>query len=281
MPATTVTMQRLAQGRTAEIFAWDDYRVLKLYFRHFSPDAISHEARINRLLAASQLPMPRLHEEVVIDGRHGLIFDRVEGPTCLHRLNKTPWQAVAIIRDMVKLQQEINQHTAPPELPSLNESLSENIQRAPLLSETERKHILLHLDQLPAGNALCHFDFHPDQIIMTARGPVVIDWPNAVRGSPVADLARTWIMLAMSAPPGTGPWARRMLSIAQLFVSRQYLARYLGNTAAGSGHDEFKAWLLPVMAARLSEGIKEEQDALLGHIRQLLRGKDFAACLYY
>jgi len=281
MPATIATMQRLAQGRTAEIFAWDEYRVLKLYFQHFSPEAVSHEAHINRLLASSQLPMPRLHEEVTIEGRYGLVFDRVEGHTCLHRLAKAPWQAAAIIHDMVKLQQAINQRAAPPGLPSLNEYLYKNIQRAPLLSESERKHILQHLNELPAGNNLCHFDFHLDQIIMTARGPMVIDWPNAVRGSPVADLARTWIMLTMSAPPGTGPWARRMLSIAQFFVSRQYLARYLGNKAMGYGQEDFKAWLLPVMAARLSEGIKEEQDALLWHIRHLLRGKDVATLLYY
>ncbi|WP_018609249.1 phosphotransferase family protein [Uliginosibacterium gangwonense] len=281
MATSTLNLQRIAQGRTAEIFAWDESRILKLYFQHFPPQVVSHEAHINRLLASSRLPMPHLHEEVVVDGRHGLIFDRVEGPTCLHRLTKAPWQVATIIHDMVKLQQEINQRTAPPELPSLNEYLRKNIRRAPLLSETERKHILLHLDQLPAGNTLCHFDFHPDQIIMTARGPMVIDWPNAVRGSPVADLARTWIMLAMSAPPGTGPLARRMLSIAQLFVSRQYLARYLGNTAMGCGRDDFRAWLLPVMAARLSEGIKEEQDALLGHIRHLLRSKDFSAFLFY
>lgn len=255
--------------------------MLKLYFKHYSPDAVAHEAHINRLLASSQLPMPRLHEEVVIEARHGLIFDRMEGPTYLQRLHTAPWQANTIVREMVQVQQSINRRAAPQALPSLNTYLGKQIQRSTLLHAAERDHILRHLSQLPEGHSLCHFDFHPDQIILTARGPMVIDWPNAMRGTPAADLARTWIMLALSCPPGTGPVARRLLSVAQLFISRQYLSSYLANNTMGCGQDDFKAWLLPVMAARLNEGIKEEQSALLWHIRHLLRGKDVDACLYY
>ena len=36
-------------------------------------------------------------------------------------------------------------------------------------------------------------------MILTARGPVVIDWPNAARGPAAADVAHTWIVLACSA----------------------------------------------------------------------------------
>ena len=37
-------------------------------------------------------------------------------------------------------------------------------------------------------------------MILGARGPVVIDWPNAARGPAAADVAHTWIVMACSVP---------------------------------------------------------------------------------
>jgi hypothetical protein len=38
-------------------------------------------------------------------------------------------------------------------------------------------------------------------VILTATGPVVIDWPNAARGPAAAHVAHTWVVLACSLPP--------------------------------------------------------------------------------
>jgi thiamine kinase-like enzyme len=41
-----------------------------------------------------------------------------------------------------------------------------------------------------------HLDLHPENVIVTARGPVLIDWRNARSGSPDLDLALSGLILA-------------------------------------------------------------------------------------
>jgi aminoglycoside phosphotransferase (APT) family kinase protein len=46
-----------------------------------------------------------------------------------------------------------------------------------------------------------HRDLHPLNVLITARGPVVIDWANASRGDPAFDVADTWVLFACGDPP--------------------------------------------------------------------------------
>jgi len=46
------------------------------------------------------------------------------------------------------------------------------------------------------GPSILHLDFHPDNVMLTADGPVVIDWPNAAVGPSAADVAHSWLILA-------------------------------------------------------------------------------------
>ena len=48
------------------------------------------------------------------------------------------------------------------------------------------------------GGRLLHLDFHPDNVLLSARGPVVIDWANARAGDPALDVAMTWVICATS-----------------------------------------------------------------------------------
>jgi Ser/Thr protein kinase RdoA (MazF antagonist) len=38
-----------------------------------------------------------------------------------------------------------------------------------------RSQALERLNQLPDGDALCHGDYHPDNVLMTRNGPIIID----------------------------------------------------------------------------------------------------------
>ena len=65
----------------------------------------------------------------------------------------------------------------------LRESLAWQIERAEL-SASQRRQVLDRLAACPDGRALCHMDFHPDQVLLDARGDVVVDWLTAARGDP-------------------------------------------------------------------------------------------------
>ena len=56
------------------------------------------------------------------------------------------------------------------------------------------------LERLPPGEGLCHADIHPDNVIMTAAGPKLIDWPAAVRAPATYDIACSHVGLFEIAP---------------------------------------------------------------------------------
>ena len=64
-----------------------------------------------------------------------------------------------------------------------------------------KKCALKVLERLPDDKFLCHGDFHPDQIIMSPKGPIVIDWITAIKGSPASDVAQSSLVLRLGAPP--------------------------------------------------------------------------------
>jgi aminoglycoside phosphotransferase (APT) family kinase protein len=47
-------------------------------------------------------------------------------------------------------------------------------------------------------------DIHPDNVILTQRGPVVIDWTNAGAGAPGAEVADLWLLMSIATVPGDG-----------------------------------------------------------------------------
>ncbi|HEY7222107.1 MAG TPA: phosphotransferase [Micromonosporaceae bacterium] len=60
-------------------------------------------------------------------------------------------------------------------------------------------HDNLHALAWPGGQPLLHLDLHPLNVIVSATGPVLIDWANARPGPPGLDLAVTALILAQAA----------------------------------------------------------------------------------
>ena len=74
---------RIGQGRTAEIYSWQEGEILKLFYAGCPPGTAEIEMMIGRAIAGRNLPTPKLIGMVEIDGRKGLIFERVEGMSML------------------------------------------------------------------------------------------------------------------------------------------------------------------------------------------------------
>ncbi|HEX8509060.1 MAG TPA: phosphotransferase [Propionibacteriaceae bacterium] len=50
------------------------------------------------------------------------------------------------------------------------------------------------------GSALVDGDLHPDNVLMSAEGPVLFDWTNQRTGPRALDVALTWLMLGCFNP---------------------------------------------------------------------------------
>ena len=64
--------------------------------------------------------------------------------------------------------------------------------------DARRLHDRLHLIPFERERVI-HLDLHPDNVLVSDKGPVVIDWTNARSGEPDHDVALTWLILRTSA----------------------------------------------------------------------------------
>ena len=96
------------------------------------------------------------------------------------------------------------------------------------------------------------------ELDLLVRGvtPIIIDWTDATRGDPIADVARSSIILQGAAltDPSAG-WFH------DVYLKR-YFRLYHDNV-----HHQYRAWRPIVAAVRLTENIAEQQEWLLAQVK--------------
>lgn len=262
---------KLGEGRIAEIFAWGDTQAIKLFRPGRSMDEAEYEARLTRIAHQAGLAAPAVYEVCQVDGRAGIVMERIDGLSMLHVSIRRPWTLRHSARQLADLHVQMHRRSSAErssaerqtcaDLPLQRLALQRDIERAPRLDRATKDRLLQALDRQPDGDAICHEDFHPDNILLTANGPVIIDWVTARRGHPLADVARTMILLSLGEPPDTPLWMRTLFRV----IRRIYLDTYLGRYCAQQrvSRAEIETWIPFRAAARLNEAIPGEQDALL------------------
>ena len=162
----------LASGRDADIFEYGSASVLR---RARTGRSMALEAKTMEYARSHGYPVPAV--ESLSDDGTDLVMERLDGPSMLGALERRPWalhRCASILADL---------HHALHEIPAPGWAAA-----APS----------------GGGDRLLHLDLHPLNVIMTSRGPVVIDWTNAVRGDPPLDVAVTWALMSCGEIPGGG-----------------------------------------------------------------------------
>jgi len=155
-------MELIAQGRTADVFDLGGGRVLR---RYRTGDDVALEARIMLYLEELGYPVPHVFDA---DGTD-LVMERVEGGTLFDEMVHEPAQYRRYGRLLGELHERLHRIAAPS-----------------WLDDTA---------SVGDGTAVViHRDLHPQNVILSERGPVVIDWNIATAGSAAVDAAITVIL---------------------------------------------------------------------------------------
>jgi uncharacterized protein (TIGR02172 family) len=258
----------IAYGRTAEIYAWQQGQILKLFHGWFALDDIRHEAQMAQAIHARGLPVPAVGELVRVDGRYGLVYERVEGPTMWQMFSLRPWRTPHYARRTAELHAEMHARSTNDDIPDQRRKLAGKIRRARPLPAPVGAKALAALESMPLGDRLCHGDFHPGNILMTAQGEVIIDWIDAASGNPLADVARTTV-LALGAAETDQIQGRLEKALVRIFHAL-YRRRYFQLRPGGQA--EYRRWVPIVAAARLSENIPEIEAWLIAQAEGLGMG---------
>ena len=154
--------QPIGGGRASDIFDLGDGRVLRRFKRGGNAE---REARVMRHARAHGYPVPDVFEVLP----HGLVLERIDGPTMQAHVFRRPWTLARNLALLAELHERLHRIAAPSDLRALGE-----------------------------GDALLHLDLHPNNVLLSPLGPVVVDWANAHRGDGDVDVALAWLIMATS-----------------------------------------------------------------------------------
>ena len=175
----------LASGRDADIYEYGPRSVLR---RSRTGRSMADEARVMEHVRAAGYPVPAV--ELVSDDGTELVMERIDGVSMVDALGRRPWSVLGYGRVLAGLHRRLHEIDAPDWL-----------RPAPGT----------------AGDRLLHMDLHPLNVMVTSRGPVVIDWANTGRGVAETDVAVSWLLMATAALPMSRlkaallGWGRRLL----------------------------------------------------------------------
>ncbi|MFF1835093.1 phosphotransferase [Streptomyces sp. NPDC058231] len=181
----------LGTGRSADVYAIDEAWVLRRY--RDSSDA-RPELAVMSYLSAFGYPVPRIGPSPAAATPSDLVLQRLSGRTMLESLlcgALTEHEGGAMLASLLG-----DLHTIPARL------------------STDPEDRILHLD------------LHPDNVMLTPAGPVVIDWRTAAEGPPALDRAMSSLILAQVAVDPASPAATG---------ARSLLAALLPHLAAQGG----------------------------------------------
>jgi aminoglycoside phosphotransferase (APT) family kinase protein len=144
-----------------------------------------------RYLDQAGFPVPKVYAADASD----LVMERLDGRDMLTDLARRPWLARRHARLLADMHNQLHQIPAPPGFP----------------------------EPLGPGDTVMHLDLHPGNIMLTSRGPVVIDWSNRAVGPAGADVAMAYLIMACSEVDDLPLMIRPMVSSVRAAVVRHFL----------------------------------------------------------
>ncbi len=254
--------QPIAHGHTADVYAWEDGYVLKLFHHWFPPEDAEYEYRIAKAVHVSGVKSPAVKEIVQVNERNGLVYERISGETMFALLKRAPWKVFQFGKLLAQYHFQMHACDFNAEVPEQKQKIQNKIKRADALPVYLKPKLLNALEPLPTGNKVCHGDFHPDNILMNGNDSIVIDWIDASKGNPLADVARTSVLALGSA----STLKLGMKLFIKLFHA-VYLKEYF--RLSPNGKEEYQKWIPIVAGARISENITELDNWLVKEAKKI------------
>lgn len=271
---------RIAMGSSCEVYEWEgNDKVVKLFHTNTTSEAVQLEYRNSSEAWKSGLQVPQPFEQVIWEGRHGIIFEKVVGETIINRIFEglNTFQSIDFdeadsdLRIYARALNDIHKATTFDIVTDQKENLKAIIGHPALFTKDEISAIHHYIDLLPGKSLLCHGDTNPGNLILRDGKPVMIDWMHAAIGNPAADVAEVCVMIEYAVLPPETPAA-----VDQFFQASRKVAydiiidEYC--RLSGVTEDEIRSWYVPAATRSIASGaLPEEQVAKLATmIRQKL-----------
>ena len=229
----------IGTGRAADVYDLGNGRVLRRYRVDPRAGTTEREAVVMEHVRAHGYPVPEVFDASGAD----LVMERLQGTTMLDDLGARPWRMRHHCDTWIELHRRL---------------------RAMPVGDLGTRGFPTRFGP---PHAVLHLDFHPDNIMLTADGPMVFDWPNAALGPPEADVAMGWLIVATSTIEESW-WLRAIAGV----LRRRFVDRFVD----GCGRSDARAVLAEVAIHRLTDRNVRPEEA--ERIRSLVANLSPSEC---
>lgn len=208
----------------------DGEKCIKVFNKDYSKADVLNEALNQARIEETGLNIPKILEVTMIDGKWTIISEFIEGKTLARLMEENPEKKDEYLELLVDLQLEVNSKTCPM-LNKLKDKMNRKISETEL-DATTRYDLHTRLEGMPKHNKVCHGDFNPSNIIITADNtPYIIDWSHATQGNASADAARTYLLFMLA---GDLEGAKKYLDLfcKKSNTAKQYVQKWMPIVAA-------------------------------------------------
>ncbi|AJS58872.1 phosphotransferase family protein [Paenibacillus sp. IHBB 10380] len=264
---------KIGEGGCSEVFELEDSsKLIKLAKANTDYDAMSREYQNNVIAWEKGLSVARPYELLEIDGRPGIVFERIHGETLMERFLTQALNQMTSTSDIngedirltARILSEIHNVSDARLSSSQRENITYSIHSVGYLTLLEKESIISILESLPSKQVLCHGDPNPGNFMKSSDGKAVaIDWMNASIGNPEADLAEYIIMIRYAILPSHFPSrVTEFFDSIRESIINIFMDEYTELT--GISYNEVYPWFIPVAARKLSaDAISEDEKNLL------------------
>lgn len=237
-------MKVIATSRGKTIYR-DGDKAIKVFDGSFTKADVLTEALNQARIEETGLNIPKVLEIITVDGNWAIVSEFIEGETLASLMQKHPERRHEYLEMFVDIQLEI-QSKMCPSLRKIKDKMNAKINAADL-DATTRYELHTRLEAMPNHTKVCHGDFNPTNVIITADGtPYVIDWAHATQGNASADAARTYLLFCLNGDEET---------------AREYLRLFCRKSDTAMQY--VQKWMPIVAASQSVKGNAEEREFLL------------------
>lgn len=237
-------LEKIVAVRNTKTIYCDEDKVIKLFDEDYSKSDILNEALNLARIEETGLNVPALLEVTKIDGKWAIIIKFIAGKTLEQLMKENPDKLDEYLNFFVDLQMEVHSKKSTF-LNKLSDKMDRKISQTDL-DATTRYDLHTRLGAMPKHNKVCHGDFNPSNIIITAdKTPYIIDWAHATQGNASADVAGTYLMFCFN---GKTDLAEKYLDLfcKKSDTAKQYVQK----------------WIPIVAASQMEKGKTEEKEFL-------------------
>ena len=225
-----MNLEKVIAVRTAKTVYRDGNRAVKVFDEDYKKSDILNEALNQARAEETGLPVPKLLEVGVVDGKWAIASEYIEGKTLGQLMDEHPEKVDEYLELFVDIQLRIHNQKAPL-LNKLKDKMNRKIDETDL-DATTRYELHTRLEGMPKHNKVCHGDFRPSNVIVGDDGVnYIIDWAHVTQGNASADAARTYLVFYLK---GETELAEKYLNLfcKKSDTAKQYVQKWLPIVAA-------------------------------------------------